>query len=54
MAEFYSVRAVSTHRDQYHCQVCKGALLYTSSSELYHRYECTCGAKLLVPKKEEK
>ena len=44
---------MSDHLDQYHCQVCKGALLYISSSELYHRYECACGAKLLVPKGEK-
>lgn len=45
---------MGNHLDQYHCQVCKGALLYVSSSDDYHRYECSCGAKLLVPKKEEK
>jgi len=36
------------------CPICGGTLEYTSSSDLYHRYVCRCGAKLLVPKKEEK
>jgi len=39
----------------YHCHVCGGTQKYVASSELVHRYECeNCGAKLLVPKKEEK
>jgi len=36
------------------CPVCGCIFEYTSSSELYHRYVCKCGTKLLVPKKEEK
>ena len=38
--------------DDYQCPRCGGVLDYTASSEDYHRYECGCGTKLLVPKKE--
>lgn len=37
----------------YHCYVCGGTQKYAASSDDYHRYECSCGAKLLVPKGEK-
>ena len=51
MAELYFTRAVSDSPAQdYQCPVCGCVLDYTASSEDYHRYECACGTKLLVPK----
>ena len=40
--------------EDFQCPVCGGVLDYTASSDDYHRYECKCGAKLLIPKEEEK
>lgn len=40
--------------DEFQCPVCGFGLDYESSSDLCHRYVCRCGAKLLIPKKEEK
>ena len=34
----------------YQCPSCGGVLEYVASSDDYHRYECGCGVKLLVPK----
>ena len=39
--------------DEFQCPVCGFGLDYTASSDDYHRYECTCGAKLLVPKEAD-
>ena len=35
------------------CPFCRCSMKYAASSDDYHRYECTCGAKLLVPKEEK-